>query len=228
MSFGFAIAGATGSPEAANQLNIGLFTPVFLLAGIMYPLAGLSDAVRDIVIYAIPFAAPVQAIRGVVDGLPITEFLREARPRWCGSAARSSWPSAATASWSDPHEGHRGRRARQDAPGRGPLRLGLATTLRGRNACISETHSLRCHVAWDVYFTAVAEEWMLSLDDDDYIAMLAAIELLEEKGPALARPVPTASRVRAITTSQSPTTSTTGTSATSTTKTHALDASHPR
>jgi ABC-type polysaccharide/polyol phosphate export permease len=77
VSFGFAIAGATGSPEAANQLNIGLFTPVFMLAGIMYPLAGLPDAVRDAVIYAIPFAAPIEAIRGVVDGLPITEFLRQ-------------------------------------------------------------------------------------------------------------------------------------------------------
>lgn len=76
-SFGFAIAGLTGSPEAANQLNIGLFTPVFLLAGILYPLAGLSHAVRDVVIYAIPFAAPVQAIRGVVDGLPITQFPRQ-------------------------------------------------------------------------------------------------------------------------------------------------------
>jgi hypothetical protein len=43
-------------------------------------------------------------------------------------------------------------------------------------------------VAWDVYFTAVAEEWILGLDDDDYAAMLAAIELLEEQGPALGRP----------------------------------------
>lgn len=43
-------------------------------------------------------------------------------------------------------------------------------------------------VAWDVYFTAVAEEWILGLDDDDYTAMLAAIELLEEQGPSLGRP----------------------------------------
>jgi hypothetical protein len=35
---------------------------------------------------------------------------------------------------------------------------------------------------------AVAERWVLDLDDDDYIAMLAAIELLEEQGPALGRP----------------------------------------
>jgi ABC-type multidrug transport system permease subunit len=88
VSFGVAIAGATGSPEAANQLNIGLFTPVFMLAGIMYPLDGLSDAVRDVVVYAIPFAAPVQAVRGVVDGLPITEFLRQGAIAlvWLGAA----------------------------------------------------------------------------------------------------------------------------------------------
>lgn len=88
VSFGFAIAGATGSPEAANQLNIGLFTPVFMLAGIMYPLAGLPDPVRDAVIYAIPFAAPVEAIRGLVDGLPITEFLRQTAIAiaWLGAA----------------------------------------------------------------------------------------------------------------------------------------------
>lgn len=50
-------------------------------------------------------------------------------------------------------------------------------------------HALPCFGRpWGVYFTAVAEEWVLGHDDDDYIAMLAAIELLEEKGPALGRP----------------------------------------
>jgi len=77
VSFGFAISGAMDTPEAANQLNIGLFTPVFMLAGIMYPLDGLPEAVRDAVIYVIPFAASVEAVRGVVDGLPITDFLRQ-------------------------------------------------------------------------------------------------------------------------------------------------------
>lgn len=59
-----------------------------MLAGIMYPLAVLSHAVRDIVIYAIPFAAPVQAIRGVVDGTPITDFPRQAAMAlvWLGAA----------------------------------------------------------------------------------------------------------------------------------------------
>jgi hypothetical protein len=43
-------------------------------------------------------------------------------------------------------------------------------------------------VPWDVFFTARAEEWVLGLDDHDYEAIMAAIELLEEKGPALGRP----------------------------------------
>jgi hypothetical protein len=51
------------------------------------------------------------------------------------------------------------------------------------NACI--TRGAR---GLGVYFTAVAEEWILGLDDDDYTAMLAAIELLEADGPSLGRP----------------------------------------
>lgn len=88
VSFGFAIAGAMGTPESANQLNIALFTPVFMLAGIMYPLDGLPEAARDAAVYVIPFAAAVEAIRGVVDGLPITEFLRQGAiaVAWLGAA----------------------------------------------------------------------------------------------------------------------------------------------
>jgi hypothetical protein len=88
VSFGFAIAGAMSTPEAANQLNIALFTPVFMLAGIMYPLDGMPEAVRDAVIYAIPFAAVVDAFRGMVDGLPITDFIPQAATAlaWLGAA----------------------------------------------------------------------------------------------------------------------------------------------
>jgi hypothetical protein len=43
-------------------------------------------------------------------------------------------------------------------------------------------------VPWDVLFTARAEEWILGLADADYEAIMAAIELLEEKGPARGRP----------------------------------------
>ena len=42
---------------------------------------------------------------------------------------------------------------------------------------------------YDVYFTTEAEAWMLALDDNDYDAIMARIELLEERGPSLGRPV---------------------------------------
>jgi hypothetical protein len=44
-------------------------------------------------------------------------------------------------------------------------------------------------MSYDAYFTAEAETWMLALDDNDYDAIMARIELLEERGPGLGRPV---------------------------------------
>jgi ABC-type multidrug transport system permease subunit len=74
--FGFAIAGLTNSPEAANQLNIGLVTPVFLLAGVQYPLAGLPGVLPHLAEYLVPFAAPVQAFREAVAGHLAGDFPR--------------------------------------------------------------------------------------------------------------------------------------------------------
>jgi hypothetical protein len=42
---------------------------------------------------------------------------------------------------------------------------------------------------YDVFFTAEAEAWMMGLGDDDYDSIMARIELLEEHGPSLGRPV---------------------------------------
>jgi ABC-2 type transport system permease protein len=66
--FGFAIAGFASTPETANQLNITLFTPVFLLAGVQYPLQGLPGVLPDIAPYVVPFAAPIEAFRQAVAG----------------------------------------------------------------------------------------------------------------------------------------------------------------
>jgi hypothetical protein len=41
----------------------------------------------------------------------------------------------------------------------------------------------------EVFFTVQAEEWLLGLDDEDYDEIMARVELLEERGPALGRPV---------------------------------------
>ncbi len=44
-------------------------------------------------------------------------------------------------------------------------------------------------MTYDVYFTAQAEDWLMALEDDDYDAIMARVELLEERGPGLGRPV---------------------------------------
>ena len=44
-------------------------------------------------------------------------------------------------------------------------------------------------MSYDVYFTAEAEAWMMALDDNNYDAIMARVELLEERGPGLGRPV---------------------------------------
>jgi hypothetical protein len=75
---------------------------------------------------------------------------------------------------------------RRSASARRPLQSGAGDRI---NACITETNALRLNgVPWDVFFTAKAEEWILGLDDTDYEAIMAAIELLEQKGPVLGRP----------------------------------------
>jgi hypothetical protein len=67
--------------------------------------------------------------------------------------------------------------------------------------CISATHALLFGgVPWDVFFTARAEEWVLGLDDRDYEAIMAAIELLEEKDRRSAGLPSIASRARGTTT----------------------------
>jgi ABC-type multidrug transport system permease subunit len=75
-AFGFAIAGATDNPEAANQINITLSTPVLLLGGILYPLQGLPGVLPRLAEYVVPFAAPVQAFREAAAGHLTGDFPR--------------------------------------------------------------------------------------------------------------------------------------------------------
>lgn len=42
---------------------------------------------------------------------------------------------------------------------------------------------------WEVILTTEMEAWSLTLDDDSFEALASVIELLEEQGPALRRPV---------------------------------------
>jgi ABC-type multidrug transport system permease subunit len=75
-AFGFAIAGLTRTPEAANQINITATAPVMLLGGITYPLQGLPGVLPHIAEYAVPFAAPIQAFREAAAGHLAGDFPR--------------------------------------------------------------------------------------------------------------------------------------------------------
>jgi hypothetical protein len=44
-------------------------------------------------------------------------------------------------------------------------------------------------VPWGVIYTELAAQWIVDLDDDDYARIMASVELLEDRGPALGRPV---------------------------------------
>lgn len=43
-------------------------------------------------------------------------------------------------------------------------------------------------VAWVVHFSPEAERWLKSLTDEQFDSILAAVEMLEQDGPALGRP----------------------------------------
>lgn len=45
-----------------------------------------------------------------------------------------------------------------------------------------------CGMAWDVVFSPEAEAWLDGLGDDEWDAIMQAVELLERKGPSLGRP----------------------------------------
>jgi len=54
-------------------------------------------------------------------------------------------------------------------------------------------------VAWDVYFTETAEQWLDTLSDEDFDRVIAAADLLSDRGPGLGRPT-----VDSITSSRHP------------------------
>jgi ABC-type multidrug transport system permease subunit len=79
LGFAFAIAGFTSNPQAANGLSGALGLPLAFLSGASYPLEALPGPLGDIFIWAIPFAAPIKAIRGIaLEGVSITAYGTEA------------------------------------------------------------------------------------------------------------------------------------------------------
>lgn len=43
-------------------------------------------------------------------------------------------------------------------------------------------------VSWDVFFTETAEQWLGALSDEDFDRVIAAADLLSDRGPGLGRP----------------------------------------
>lgn len=96
VGFAFAIAGLMKTPEGANQLNIGIFTPVLLLGGAQSPLDGLLGGFADLAAYVVPFAAVIATFRGVVAGARSSTTAPSSSQPSDGSRPPSSWPSAST------------------------------------------------------------------------------------------------------------------------------------
>nr|QTW43728.1 ABCH1 [Eurytemora affinis] len=65
MSFGFLISALCDSQAVAMQLSIGSFYPNLLLSGILWPLEGMPDVLRQISLF-LPNTYPCQAMRDIM------------------------------------------------------------------------------------------------------------------------------------------------------------------
>jgi ABC-2 type transport system permease protein len=75
LAFAFAIAGFMPHPAGATAVSGALGMPLWFLSGATYPIAALPGVLPDVVVWAVPFAAPIQAIRGIlVEGASITAY----------------------------------------------------------------------------------------------------------------------------------------------------------
>ena len=75
MGLAFTIAGLMPNPAAAAQVSVGLGMPLMFLSGAMLPLDALPGALPGIANVAIPFASPIEIIRGItLDGAAITRY----------------------------------------------------------------------------------------------------------------------------------------------------------
>lgn len=66
LSLAFAIAGWAKTAQGANQLDTFLGTPLLLLSGALLPIAAFPVWLQRIVEYANPYAALLEAVRGIL------------------------------------------------------------------------------------------------------------------------------------------------------------------
>jgi len=68
LSISFAIAGLTPNPPTANIVGGALVLPLFALTGVVLPIEALPPPLPDVVTIALPYAALVEAVRGIAIG----------------------------------------------------------------------------------------------------------------------------------------------------------------
>ncbi|MCZ7569013.1 MAG: ABC transporter permease [Ardenticatenaceae bacterium] len=75
LSIAFAIAGLTPNPQTANLVGGSVALPLFVLTGAFLPVAAMPAPLPDIVPYAVPYAALIEAIRGIaLTGASVTAY----------------------------------------------------------------------------------------------------------------------------------------------------------
>lgn len=74
----FAVAGLTPDPQTASNVGQTITFLLFAFTGAIVPVEALPGALPDIVPYAVPHTALIEAVRGIaLTGAPITEFGRQ-------------------------------------------------------------------------------------------------------------------------------------------------------
>lgn len=75
IALGYAIAGFSPNPQTAQNMGATVTFLMFGFAGVMFPIAALPGALPDIVVYAVPHTAVIEAIRGIaLFGDPINGY----------------------------------------------------------------------------------------------------------------------------------------------------------
>lgn len=75
LAIAFTIAGLTPNPATANIVGGAVVLPLFALAGAFLPVAALPAPLPDIIPYALPYAALIEAFRGIaLTGASVTAY----------------------------------------------------------------------------------------------------------------------------------------------------------
>jgi ABC-type multidrug transport system permease subunit len=71
----FVIAGLTPNPQTASNVGQTVTFLLFALTGAILPIEALPGALPEIVPYAVPHTALIEAVRGIaLTGAPITQY----------------------------------------------------------------------------------------------------------------------------------------------------------